>query len=198
MSLVEQNKIKRSGIGPRACDRDRAFAGFTLFAPLSGNGTVYLIDLDGEVVHTWQMPYPPGNYGYLTESGTVFYNGKTFENSTRYIRDKPWKGGAALEVDWNCRVLWEVRHPDHHHDGIRLRNGNVLLICLAPLPHDLIPKIQGGLPGTEHNGEMYRDYLVEMTTSGQTVWEWRTWEHLDPGIDRITAAQVPQGGVDSC
>ena len=49
MSIVEQNKIIRSGIGPRACDRNRAFPGFTLFAPLSGNGTVYLIDLDGEV-----------------------------------------------------------------------------------------------------------------------------------------------------
>jgi hypothetical protein len=142
MPSVEQNKVKRSAIGLRACDRDRAFAGFTLFAPLSGNGKVYLIDLDGEVVHTWQMPYPPGNYGYLTERGTYFYNGKTFEDSTRYISRKPWKGGAVLEADWNGRVLWEVRHPDHHHDGIRLSNGNLLLICLAPLPRDLIPKIK--------------------------------------------------------
>ena len=96
MSSVQQNKIKRSGIGLRACDRDRAFEGFTLFAPLSGDGKVYLIDLEGEVVHTWQMPYPPGIYGYLTDSGTFFYNGKTVENSTRHISGKPWKGGAAL------------------------------------------------------------------------------------------------------
>ena len=82
---MEQNKVKRSGIGLRACDRDRAFNGFTLFAPLGGSGTVYLIDLNGKVVHTWQMPYPPGMYGYLTDSGTFFYNGKTVDNSTRYI-----------------------------------------------------------------------------------------------------------------
>jgi hypothetical protein len=192
MGSVEQHKLKRSGIGLRACDRDKAFDGFTLFAPLSGGGEVYLIDLDGEVVHTWQMPYPPGNYGYLTERGTYFYNGKTFEDSNRFISRKPWKGGAVLEADWKGRILWEVRHPDHHHDGIRLRNGNVLLICLAQLPRDLITKIQGGLSGTEHNGEMYGDYLVEMTTSGQTVWEWRTWEHLDPGTDSITAVQDPR------
>jgi arylsulfotransferase ASST len=192
MPPVEQIKLKRSGVGLRACDRERAFVGFTLFAPLSGNGTVYLIDLEGKVAHTWQMPYPPGQYGYLTECGSFFYNGKTPENPTRWISSKPWKGGAALEADWNGRVLWEVRHPDHHHDGIRLRNGNVLLVCLARLPSDLISKIQGGLPGTEHNGEMYGDYLVEMTTSGQTVWEWRTWEHLDPGTDRITAVQDPR------
>ena len=191
MPLVEQNKIKRSGIGLRAFDRDRAFPGFTLFAPLTANGTVYLIDLDGTVVHTWQMPYPPGMYGYLTDRGTLFYNGKTFDASTHLI-DKRGKGGSALEADWNGRVLWELRHPDHHHDGLRLRNGNVLLICVGPLPRELIPKIQGGLPGTDHNGQISADYLIEMTTSGQSVWEWRSWEHLDPETDRITAVQDPR------
>jgi hypothetical protein len=73
-----------------------------------------------------------------------------------------------------------------------LGNGNVLLICLALLPRDLIAKIKGGLPGTEHNGEMYGDYLVEMTTKGEIVWEWRAWERLDPEIDRITAVQDPR------
>jgi outer membrane protein assembly factor BamB len=189
---MEQNKLKRSGTGLRGCDRDRAFAGFTLFAPQSGGGKVYLIDLDGRVAHTWQMPYPPGNYGYLTERGTYFYNGKTLEDSTRYISRKAWKGGVALEADWNGRVLWEVRHPDHHHDGIRLRNGNVLLICLAPLPGDLVANVEGGLPGSEHNGSMYADYLVEITLDGRIVWEWRAWEHLDPEVDRITAVQDPR------
>jgi hypothetical protein len=36
---------------------------------------------------------------------------------------------------------------------------------------------------------MYADYLVEMTTDGGVVWEWRTWEHLDPETDRVTAIQ---------
>jgi hypothetical protein len=76
MTSVEQNKVKRSGVGLRACDRDRAFAGFTLFAPLGGNGTVYLIDLDGKVVHTWQMPYPPGMYGISPIAARFFITGK--------------------------------------------------------------------------------------------------------------------------
>jgi hypothetical protein len=186
---VEQIKLKRAGLGLRALDPDRASPGFTLFAPQAGEGSVYLIDLDGKVVHSWKMPYPPGNYGYLTERGTLFYNGKTPENSDRFISGKPWKGGAALEVDWNGRVLWEVQHPDHHHDGIRLRNGNVLLLCLGRLPRDLAAKVKGGMPGTEHNGEMYGDYLVEITTDGRIVWQYPTWEHLDPETDRITAIQ---------
>ena len=188
MPPVEQIKLKRAGTGLRALDPDRAWSGFTLCAPLTGGGVVYLIDLEGNVVHTWQMPYP-AHSAYLTERGTLFCNGQTPENSARFISGKPWKVGAALEADWHGRVLWEVQHPDHHHDGIRLRNGNVLLLCLSLLPRDLVPKVKGGMAGTEHNGEMYGDYLLEMTTDGRIVWEWRSWEHLDPEMDRITAIQ---------
>ena len=189
MAPVEQIKLKRSGVGLRALNLDQACPGFTLFAPQGGGGILYLIDLEGKVIHTWQMPYSPGNYGYLTNKGTLFYNGKISEKSERFIQRQPWKGGAVLEADWDGRVLWEVRHPDHHHDGIRLRNGNLMLLCLAQLPQDLVSKIRGGMPGTEHNGEMYADYLVEMTTEGKIVWEWRTWDHLNPETDCITAIQ---------
>ena len=192
MPPVEQIKARRAGVGLRACDHERAFGGYTLFAPQSGGGKVYLIDIDGSLVHSWQMPYPPGNSGYLTDSGAFFYNGKTVEDSARFISRQPWKGGVVLETDWNGRVLWELRQPDHHHDGIRLRNGNVLLICLAQLPHHLVSQVKGGRPGTECNGEMYADYLVEMTTDGHVVWEWRAWEHLDPETDCITAVQDPR------
>lgn len=35
-----------------------------LFTPMNGEGTVYLMDLNGKIVHTWEIPYPPGLYGY--------------------------------------------------------------------------------------------------------------------------------------
>jgi arylsulfotransferase ASST len=184
-NAVDQNPIRRRGTGLRALYAERASAGLTLFA--AGDGTVYLIDLLGKVVHTWKMPYPPGLYGYLTEKGTLFYNGQ-IPNDT-FLGKLPFQGGAALEADWNGKVLWEVRQRDHHHDGRLLRNGNVLLLCAAELPDDLAKKIQGGLPGTEVNGKIWSDYLVELTKDGRKVWEWRAWEHLDPAKDVITAAQ---------
>lgn len=189
---VEQIKLKRAGTGLRALDRERAWPGFTLFALYQSKSTaVYLIDLEGTVVHTWQMPYP-AQYGCLTERGTLFYNGKTPSGPNKFISDKPYKIGAVMEVDWNGRVLWEVRNPNHHHDGIRLRNGNVLLLCLTKLPREIASRVKGGIAGTEHNGEMYGDYLVELTTDGRPVWEYRFWEHLDPETDRITAIQEPR------
>ncbi len=114
MSPVVQIKLKRAGVGLRACDPDRACPGFTLFAPKGVDSTVYLIDLAGEIVHAWYMPYPPGLYGYLTERGTLVYNGRIESRDGSFISSEPWKGGALLEVDWRGDVLWEVRHPDHH------------------------------------------------------------------------------------
>jgi arylsulfotransferase ASST len=207
MAEIEQCRLRRAGTGLRVYDPDQAYPGFTLFAPLShgmrpgassapevhaepaaaARHPVYLIDMQGEITHTWQMPYPPGEYGYLTERGTLFYNGQILNPS--YPGQMPFQAGVALEVDWRGRTLWEIRHPDHHHDGIRLRNGNVLLLCHRALPAALVPKILGGHPGTEHEGALYGDYLIELTTSSQVVWEWRSWEHLDPEEDRITALQ---------
>src|SRR5262245_8879004 len=104
---IESITIKRRGVGFRGYDPDRAFPGFTLFTPLpTTNRTVYLIDMQGNVVHIWTMPYPPGQSGYLTERGTLFYNGQIPNAS--HVGQAPYKGGAALEMDWNGRVLWEV------------------------------------------------------------------------------------------
>ncbi len=126
----ESITTKRRGTGFHGYDPGRAFPGFTLFAPSAGtNKTVFLIDLKGSVVHSWDMPYPPGSYGYLTDRGTLFYNGKIPNSS--HVGQSGFQGGAALEVDWKGRILWEVKRPDHHHDGIRLSNGNVLLLCSA-------------------------------------------------------------------
>jgi hypothetical protein len=85
MAAIEQNTLKRRGVGLRACERERVSPGFTLFAPhFVENRNVYLIDLQGEVAHTWTMPYPPGLSGYLTERGTLFYNGRTSEESFQF------------------------------------------------------------------------------------------------------------------
>jgi hypothetical protein len=181
---VEPNTEMRRGVGLRGYDVQRASAGYTLFTPLLGGGMVYLVDMEGTPVHTWQMPYPPGAYAYLTDRGTLFYNGNIPNDS--YLGEQSFNGGAALEVDWDGNVLWEIRQPGHHHDGRRLRNGNVLLLCARELPDSIASSVQGGLAGTEADGRIWADYLVELTTAGEPVWTWRTWEHLDPASHPIT------------
>lgn len=60
MPLVDQNQRRRRGTGLMALDEDASYGGYTLFAPLTGSGEVYLIDMRGEVVHRWNLPYRPG------------------------------------------------------------------------------------------------------------------------------------------
>ncbi len=180
---VDQFKLEHAGVGLRAWDPNKACAGLTLFTPVGADSTVYLIDLGGEIVHTWCMPYP-ALHGYLTDHGTLVYRGRIDSPDERFLSSMPCKGGVLLEVDSNGEVVWEVRHPDHHHDGLRLANGNALLLCMAEVPCDIAQRVAGGRLGSEYHGRMYADYLVEMTTNGRCVWEWRSWEHLD-------AEQVP-------
>src|SRR5205814_10156115 len=75
---------------------------------------------------------------------------------------------------------------DYPHDARKLMNANVVLMCLRPLPAEIAARVRGGLPGREADGAIYADYLVEMTISGQVVWEWRSWEHLEPEAFPIT------------
>ena len=184
---IDQSTIRRRGTGLRAIDRRKVSPGLTLIAPLTGNGEVYLVDLDGEVVHEWRMPYPPGLCAYLLPNGNLLYGGRTPESPERFPMWSLFKGGAILEVDWDGKVLWEVRHPDHHHDARLLRNGNIIMLAIDEVPAHLVPKVRGGQPGTEvDGGRMFADALYEVTEAGEVVWEWHAWQHLDPAIDLIT------------
>jgi hypothetical protein len=147
---------------------------------------VYLIDIEGNVAHTWSHPHPPGLYGYLTDRGTLFYNGQIRNDS--WLGNSGFMGGVLMEMDWAGQVLWEIRHPEHHHDGILLKNGNVLLLCSTALPDTAARRVLGGRAGSEQpDGRINADYLLEVSTDGRTVWEWRTWEHMAPEDYPITS-----------
>jgi len=186
ISAVDQNTIRRRGVGLRALNRQKAFPGLTLFAPITGSGQVYLVDLDGQIAHQWNLPYPPGAYGYLLPNGNLLYSGKTSEN----VDLVPWwfKGGIVLEADATGKVLWEYRHPTHHHDARRLANGNTIVLALETIPPDLAARVRGGLPGSEwKGGAILADVIHEVSPAGQIIWTWHAYEHLDPLVDIITA-----------
>ncbi len=185
-TLIDQNTIRRRGVGLRAYNPQKAFSGYTLFAPLTGKGNIYLINLEGEVVHEWKLPYSPGLYGYLLPNGNLFYSGQIPEGSERFPLWSLFKGGIVLEVDRDGKILWEYQHPDHHHDARRLRNGNTIVLCLEKVPRSLVPQIKGSVPGTEVEGDIYADVIHEVTPGGEIVWTWHAYEHLDLETDIIT------------
>ncbi|KPJ48488.1 MAG: arylsulfotransferase [Dehalococcoidia bacterium DG_22] len=182
---VDQQTQRRRGVGLIAHDPERAFQGYTLFTPQSRGGPPLLIDMEGKIVHEWRTPLP-AHSAYLLPNGSLLALCRT-PGSARGVR--VWqlvRAGAVMEIDWDGKVLWEVRDPDHHHDARLTRNGNVLMLCIEEVPPDLAAKVRGGLPGTEIGGVMCSDKVVEMTKEGAVVWEWHAWQHLDPEVDCIT------------
>ena len=96
---IDQNTIRRRGTGLRVLDHDRAFPGYTIFTPLTGQGEVYLIDLEGKIMHQWTLPYRPGLHAYLLPNGNLFYGGKGPEDQRFFPVWSNYRGGVLVEVD---------------------------------------------------------------------------------------------------
>ena len=131
-----RRRIARTGL--TALDETRACPGYTLYTPIFGSGTVYLLDLHGQEVHRWELPYPPGLYGYLLPNGHLFYLGKLHDETWECFPSwHRFKGGILLEVDWHGHVVWEYRAPYHHHDARRTPSGGALYLAIERVPEAL-------------------------------------------------------------
>ena len=167
-------------LGITVCNQEKAYRGYTLFAPMQGKW-VYLIDLLGRVVHRWDLGYRPGDYGYLLPNGNLLAGGRTAKGPVTF----GGHSGIVMELDWEGNVIWEYEDGTLHHDFCRMENGNTMLLGWEAVPANLVKEIQGGKPGTEHEQGIWSDYFREVTPQGQTVWEWHAYEHLDPVADAI-------------
>ena len=156
----------------------KAFNGYTLFAPNFSNST-YLIDMDGNLVHTWESTYIPGQSVYLLEGGTLV-------RSTHYSDAGPGPtGGGVQKIAWDGTMLWDFKYLSKtyipHHDIRPLPNGNVLLICW-----DIKTREEALAAGRKKDliaeGSVWSEKIVEIKPDGKTggtvVWEWRLWDHL--------------------
>lgn len=161
--------------------RDRAYPGYTLYAPLVGQGDVYLIDMLGNIVKRWKLSEPPGNYGFLLRNGNLLYSGRTPTGEVLL----GGKGGVLYEVNWQGDIVWDYRNDLMHHDFDRLPNGNTMALVWESVPAELYESIKGGVPGTEQNGVIWGDAILEVTPAGRVVWEWHAYEHLDGAEDSI-------------
>lgn len=159
---------------------DRAYHGYTLLAPLEGTG-VYLLDMQGDIVHRWQLPSRPGDYGYLLDDGNLLAGVRTAEGPVSFAG----KGGAIVEMDWEGNILWEHVEDTLHHDFCRMDNGNTMLLGWELVPPDVAGRVRGGKADTEGKRDLWSDYLREVTPDGQTAWLWHAYEHLDPETDAI-------------
>lgn len=200
---VDQVTQRRRGVGLIAHDPDQSAGGYTLIAPQTADGRVYLVDIGGEVVHQWQMPVRPGRHAVILPNGNLGYNGSHSGSQDRYASWSMWHGGDFYEVTPQGEVVWRYQDTAHHHDAQWLPNGNLLYAACSPVPLAFAERVPGG---TAHAPDeaMYGDVIREVNRAGELVWEWKAWEHLDPkdfpiapGFGRFHWPLVNGLGVDA-
>ena len=167
-----------------------ASPGYVLFNP-SRSLTTYLVDLEGQVVHTWQHDHGPGGGAYLLENGHLL-------RGTREPDVPVFSGGGQSgrlqEITWDGEVVWDFTFTseDHllHHDVAVMPNGNILAIAWEQKSARETNQA-GRLPALTPEAGLWPDMIVEFEPQApdgaRIVWEWHMWNHTlqnhDPDAD---------------
>jgi hypothetical protein len=130
-------------------DPARTAPGYNLYT--DDVNKVYLTDLAGKRVHTWRVPqvYRRCEYAELIDDGSILV----------VCVDK-----GLVHVDWNSRLLWELKIKVHH--DVTLRPDGTILV-----PYHSKQQYQGR--------KVWFDFLLSVSREGKILGRWSTLEHLD-------------------
>jgi len=157
MSVLEWRK------GLSVYKPDKCYNGYTIYAPTESS-YVYMIDMNGEVVHIWAVNLKRDDEKEGVTLGTTYYY-KYLKNHDLLVHVD---GFGVQELDWDSRVVWQHRIKHAHHDFARLDNGNTLILYRELINE---PKIS--------EKPIYDDRFREVTPSGETIWEWHCADHFE-------------------
>ena len=164
----------------------QASLGYVYFAPLLSD-TTYLIDTDGQVVHTWKSDYAPSGGVYLLDNGHLIRGAREPEVPTF---SGGGLGGRIQEFTWDGEVVsdFTFANEDHllHHDVAVLPNGNILAIAWERKGVEEVRRA-GRRPELTPEAGLWPDMVVEFERQSpheaRIVWEWHMWDHTIQNYD---------------
>ncbi|OUU78800.1 MAG: hypothetical protein CBC38_06715 [Gammaproteobacteria bacterium TMED78] len=193
-------------------DPSKAFQGYTIFSPFRGKNT-YLIDMYGQVVHSW--PYPEGfgtpgqeqieKHARLLENGLLL---RGVINRSAHQGGPPLPGAIYQLVDWNGEVVWEYSDDRSgfraHHDfrmiwNPKLEQNTLLYVSSMDISHN--EALSLGLDPSLSNDHSSRpDGLIEVDLDGNVIWEWNIRDHIiqerDPSLPNYGIVSENPGKLD--
>ena len=194
-------RVARTGL--TALDQDKACPGYFVYSPYNGDGEgkglTLLCDINGNELHRWYPPTPPGSWGYLLPNGNLFYMAKSEQINEGSMPATAFVGGWLVELDWDSNIVWEHLNPAQHHDARRTNSGGAMFLTLEVMPTDLVRREQGGQLDSsmeaDHEGgitettHMWADHIIEVDTNRKTIWNWHAYEHLSIDKHIITEGE---------
>ncbi len=171
-------------VGLLSHDETRAFQGYTLFFPSATK--TYLLDMNGQIVHTWDIGYNPGLSAYLLDDGTLLRPA----NMSNPNFPAGGLGGLIHKFAPDRTVLWRWEYSNslvaQHHDVAPLPNGNILVVAWEKKSAE--EAIQNGKnPDDIPEDEVWSDTIIEVKqtgpTTGEIVWKWDAFDHLIQDFD---------------
>ena len=156
--------------------------GITLLSPMNSQ-TTYSIDLDGNVINTWDGSASPASIAYLFSDNSILRPCKDPDGSF-----DPVTGGGRIQlINADNQIGWDYFFSDsthqQHHDIEPLPNGNILLIAW-----ERKTMAEAEAAGRQTiDGEMWPVMIAELepvgSSGGNIVWEWHLWDHLIQDVD---------------
>jgi hypothetical protein len=170
-------------------DKGKAYNGYTLFSP-NVSKKVYMIDMEGNLVHKWNTRTYPGLYAELLPNGNLL----RAERTQQKVCGIPGVGGNVVEYDWKGGKVWSFRmstsNEIQHHCFDRMPNGNTMILGWERVDDDIIRAAGREIPEGVRNKKIYHknfwlDFVWEVNKDGDIVWEWHAKDHLGKGPDQI-------------
>lgn len=164
-----------------------ASPGYTLIAPFGGQET-FLIDLKGDVVHSWKTERKPSQAAYLLPDGSLLRTAK-IPSETFKVKGGP--AGGIQKFDWDGNLIWDYVISDSgrlsHHDIEPLPNGNVLVVAWELKTRD--EAIASGRDPQKLDGDaLWPEVVLEIQpvgkNDGKVIWKWHLWDHLIQSFDK--------------
>ena len=179
-------------------EKDKCFNGYTLFTPTEKNKVTYLMDMEGNIVHTWEVKGAEGSsfHSRLLPNGNLLLL-RNVKDEDANAQIGGW-AGILDEVDWDGNVVWSYRMADKdhisHHTFDRMPNGNTLILGWERISNDkiaakgrdpkTIPTEPVVIKGKALN-DFWVDFVREVDKNGKTVWEWHLIDHTGKGQDQL-------------
>lgn len=184
---MEQNTLKRRGVGLIGVDKENSFGGFTLFCPLTSN-KAYLIDINGKQVHSWTLPGRIGRHARILDNGNLVVNTLRPSPEQKTANGGPFPfpffnkygGGVMSELDPTGAIVRQYTDDFGHHDQHHLGDGGLLYTSLEALTAEQSAQVVGGVPGSEIDGISYADVINQVDRKGNLIWQWKVSERLMP------------------